>query len=348
METLWFGILAFMITMYVLLDGFDLGAGVLHLLIARTAEERSVVIGTIAHVWDGNEVWLLAAGGTLYFAFPSLYASSFSGFYLPLMIVLWLLMLRAAGIELRHQLHEPVWRKFWDTVFTVSSALLAIFFGASLGNVVRGVPLNAEGYFFEPLWSFSPDPRETGIIDWFTVTMGIVALCTLTMHGACYLSMKTTGDLRRRASAAAGSLWWAVIISSAGAFLGTLAVRPATWHNYIDNPGADLIPLAALAGLAGVKAFLRRNRDVPAFLSSCLFIAGMLAATAFSLYPDLLPATGGGEYSLTVHNAIAGAYGLSVGLIWWPIGMLLAAGYFFYLFRSFRGRVTGSSDNLYH
>ena len=138
----WFLLVALMITAYVLLDGFDLGAGVLHLFIAKTDEERRTVIRAIGPVWDGNEVWLLAGGGTLYFAFPLLYASGFSGFYLPLMMVLWLLMLRAIGIELRTHLQETVWQGFFDGCFGVSSILLAIFFGAALGNVVRGVPLN--------------------------------------------------------------------------------------------------------------------------------------------------------------------------------------------------------------
>src|SRR5256714_9995946 len=139
----WFWLVAVMITAYVVLDGFDLGAGVLHLLIAKTDQERRTVIRTIGPVWDGNEVWLLAGGGTLYFAFPQLYASSFSGFYLPLMIVLWLLILRGIGIEFRAHVRNPVWQNFFDVVFSGSSILLAVFFGVALGNVVRGVPLDA-------------------------------------------------------------------------------------------------------------------------------------------------------------------------------------------------------------
>src|SRR5262245_18827285 len=146
METLWFMIVAVMVTAYVLLDGFDLGAGVIYLLVARRGGERKAVLRAIGPVWDGNEVWLLAAGGTLYFAFPQLYASSFSGFYLPLMMVLWLLMLRAIGIEFRAHVDNPVWQGFFDSVFSISSGLLAIFFGAALGNVVRGVPLGPDGY----------------------------------------------------------------------------------------------------------------------------------------------------------------------------------------------------------
>src|ERR1700746_4044543 len=173
MESLWFAIVAFMIAAYVVLDGFDLGAGVIYLGAARTADERRSIMRAIGPVWDGNEVWLLAAGGTLYFAFPLLYASSFSGFYLPLMMVLWLLMLRAIGIEFRTHIQERVWQGFFDTIFGISSILLAIFFGAALGNVVRGVPLNAEGYFFEPLWTNFRAGSNPGILDWYTVLTGI-------------------------------------------------------------------------------------------------------------------------------------------------------------------------------
>src|SRR6266704_689570 len=151
MGTLWFCLVALMIAIYVLLDGFDLGAGAIHLFVAKTDEERRQVLASIGPVWDGNEVWLLAAGGTLYFAFPGLYASAFSGFYLPLMIVLWLLILRGISIEVRNHIDSPVWKPFWDVIFAGASALLAIDFGAALGNIVRGAPLDAAGNFFLPL-----------------------------------------------------------------------------------------------------------------------------------------------------------------------------------------------------
>src|SRR5579864_9321565 len=151
MGTIWFCLVAIMLAGYVVLDGFDIGAGILHLWIARTEAERRTVLRSIGSVWDGNEVWLIAGGGTLYFAFPTLYAASFSGFYLPLMMVLWLLVLRGIGIEFRMHIENPVWRSLFDGFFAISSALLAIFFGAALGNVVRGVPLGADHFFFEPL-----------------------------------------------------------------------------------------------------------------------------------------------------------------------------------------------------
>src|ERR1700731_1389257 len=153
METLWFCLVAVMVAIYVLLDGFDLGAGAIHFLVAKTNEERRQVIATIGPVWDGNEVWLVAAGGTLYFAFPLLYASGFSGFYLPLMMVLWLLILRGIGVELRPHLDSPVWRDLFDGSFGIASLLLTVFYGAALGNIIRGVPLQADGFFFLPLWT---------------------------------------------------------------------------------------------------------------------------------------------------------------------------------------------------
>src|SRR5437588_11921621 len=142
MPTLWFILIAFMLSMYVVLDGFDLGAGVIHLFAAKNDEERRLILQAIGSVWDGIEVWLIAAGGTLFFTFPLLYASSFSGFYLPLIIVLWLLMLRGISIELRSLFSNPVWSSFWDGLFFIGSALLAIFFGAAMANVIRGVPLD--------------------------------------------------------------------------------------------------------------------------------------------------------------------------------------------------------------
>src|SRR6266852_5879633 len=179
MLLLWFLLVAIMITAYVVLDGFDLGAGVVHLLVARTDDERRAVIRTIGPVWDGNEVWLLAGGGTLYFAFPLLYASGFSGFYLPLMIVLWLLILRGIGVELRMHLESPVWRGFFDGAFSLSSLLLTVFFGAALGNVIRGVPLQKDGYFFLPLWTDWRVGALPGVLDWYTVLAGVVALVAL-------------------------------------------------------------------------------------------------------------------------------------------------------------------------
>jgi len=274
MPTVWFIIVSVMIAAYVVLDGFDLGAGILYLIAGRTTEERRKILRSIGPVWDGNEVWLLAAGGTLYFAYPQLYASAFSGFYLPLMMVLWLLMLRGIGIELRSHMSNPVWQGFFDVVFSLSSGLLAIFFGAALGNVIRGVPLDAAGYFFEPLWTNFKVGPHPGILDWYTV----------------------------------------------------MAV-------------GFLIPIVVFASLAMMFLATRKGQELRAFLASCVYITGMLVGAVFALYPVILPASTDPAHSLTIYNSAAGQHGLTVGLVWWTVGMVLSVGYFVFVYRMFRGKV---------
>jgi cytochrome d ubiquinol oxidase subunit II len=339
MEVLWFSVVAFMLTMYVVLDGFDLGAGILHLFVAKTDDERRTVLNAIGPVWDGNEVWILAAGGTLYFAFPLLYASSFSGFYLPLTIVLWLLMLRGLGIEMQHHVNHEMWRTFWDRSFAVGSILLAIFFGAALGNVVRGVPLNADGYFFAPLWtSFTVEP-DAGILDWFTVMMGLVALFTLTVHGANYLAMKTEGAVQERSRTFARVAWFGVLLTSIGTLVAASSIRPEIWRNYAQHVWGYVFPLLGFVGLIGMVYHNVTKQDARAFFSSATFIVGMLASTAFGLFPNVLPASTDAKNSLTIYNTAAQSYGLQIGIVWWTIGVVLALGYFTYLFYSFRGKV---------
>ena len=348
METLWFALVAIMITAYVILDGFDLGAGILHLVIARTDEERRTVIRTIGPVWDGNEVFLLAGGGTLFFAFPALYASSFSGFYLPLCIVLWLLIGRAIGIEFRHHVDSRVWTDFFDGCFCISSALLAIFFGAALGNVVRGVAIDKDGTFFAPLWTSWRVDNDPGILDWYTVIAGLVALIALAMHGALYVAVKTEGTLNRRARKSAALLWPVLIVITVASLLGTLSVRPQILDNYRNRPIALIIPVLVISALTGMIAFSRRGNDLRAFLSSCVYLATMLVGAAFGLYPNVMPARNDPANSLTIYNTASGHHGLAYGLIWWGIGMGLAVAYFVIVYRMFRGKVTADASGYGH
>ena len=339
MELLWFIIVALMLVAYVVTDGFDIGAGILHLVVARTNRERQMVLRAIGPVWDGNEVWLLAAGGTLYFAFPLLYASSFSGFYLPLMMVLWLLMLRAIGIEFRSHLVGQVWRNFFDAVFALSSILLAIFFGAALGNVVRGVPLGPDGYFFEALWTNWRVGPQPGILDWYTVLAGLVALVTLAMHGALYLAMKTEDEVNERARKIASLLWPAQLGLTFASLIATIAIQPRWDDNYRAHPAGLIIPTMVFLSLAGLLHFLAMRRERAAFLCSACYIVAMLGGAAFALFPYVLPASGDPALGLTVYNTAAGAHGLRVGLAWWSIGMVIAIGYFVFVYRMFRGKV---------
>jgi cytochrome bd ubiquinol oxidase subunit II len=339
MGTLWFVIVALMLTAYVVLDGFDLGAGVIYLLVARNTAERQTVLRAIGPVWDGNEVWLLAAGGTLYFAFPQLYASSFSGFYLPLMMVLWLLMLRAIGIEFREHIQNPVWQDFFDVVFFGSSTLLIIFLGAALGNVIRGVPLHVDGYFFEPLWTNFRVGVNNGILDWYTVMAGVVALVTLTLHGALYVCVKTDSDLCARSRRLATVLAPVLLVLTGVSFVATRYVVPDILGNYIAHPVGLLVPVIVFGSLVVIMWAVPKGKEKLAFRASCTYIAGMLVGAAGALYPVLLPASTNASYSLTIQNSAAGSHGLTVGLIWWTLSMIFALGYFVFVYRMFRGKI---------
>ena len=335
----WFLLVAVMITAYVVLDGFDLGAGALHLVIAKTDQERQTMIRSIGPVWDGNEVWLLAGGGTLYFAFPLLYASGFSGFYLPLMIVLWLLIFRGIGIELRMHLDSPAWRGFFDGCFAIASILLTIFYGAALGNVLRGVPLQKDGYFFLPLWTDWRVGPEPGILDWYTVIAGVVALVALTLHGAHYIAVKTEGELNVRARRIAAVSWPALVAVTVVSLFATVSIRPELLENYNKNPVLFVIPLGVAASLAAMRVFQQRGSDKATFLASSSYLIFMLVGAAAGVYPNLLLSSRDAALNITVFNAASGEHSLSVGLIWWSFGMALALGYFVFVYRMFRGKV---------
>src|SRR4051794_26202146 len=288
MPTLWFILVAFMLTMYVLLDGFDLGAGAIHLAAAKTDDKRRMVIRAIGPVWDGNEVWLIAAGGTLFFSFPLLYASSFSGFYLPLIIVLWLLMMRGLSIELRGHIDNPLWSSFWDGAFFLGSGLLAIFYGAALDNVVRSVPIGEDGYFFQPLWTdFSPTSPNPGILDWYTVLTGLLALSTLVVHGANFIAVKTEHELNTRSRRAARLGWFSTLALTALTTITTFYLRPGMLFAFTERPWGIVLPVMALGGLVGMIYFNLKGQDRASFLSSSAYILGMMTSTAFAVYPEV-------------------------------------------------------------
>lgn len=348
MPTVWFMLVAFMLVAYVIFDGFDIGAGIVSPLLSRSDDDKRLILRTIGPVWDGNEVWLLAAGGTLYFAFPVLYASAFSGFYLPLHMVLWLLILRAIGIEFRMHVDEPVWKGFFDFIFVLSSTLLAIFFGAALGNVIRGVPLGPNGLFFEPLWTNWRVGGENGILDWYTVLAGVVALCALMLHGSLYVGMKTAGALSERAKKLTSRVWPAMLVLTVISLPATVFAVPGILTNYSKAPIGYVIPLVVIASLVCIFVFHRQGSERNAFLSSCVYLASMLGGAAFALYPNVLPASTDPAYNITIYNAASGHYSLSWGLLWWTFGMLIAIGYFVFIYRMFRGKVTLLEGGGYH
>jgi cytochrome d ubiquinol oxidase subunit II len=254
-------------------------------------------------------------------------------------MVLWFLMIRGLSIELRGHIKDPMWTSFWDAMFFIGSTLLAIFFGAALGNVVRGVPLDEDGYFFQPLWTnFSPFNETPGILDWYTILIGILALATLVVHGSNFIAVKTEGEVNTRSRRTARLFAFATAALTLLATLATFWVSPWMLESFNERPYGYVLPVVAIAGLAGMVFFNFKGNERAAFLSSSAYILGMLTSTVFGVYPKVLPAVNPAN-SLTIQNAAASDYGQAVGLVWWSVGMVFAAVYFVVIYRLFRGKV---------
>jgi cytochrome d ubiquinol oxidase subunit II len=339
MATLWFCIVAILIAAYVVLDGFDLGAGLLLLILAKSGSERALVLKSIGAVWSGNEVFLVATGGVLFCSFPTLYASSFSGLYLPLMIVLWLLILRGISIELRTHSEAPLWKPMWDTVFGGASALLALVFGVALGNIVRGVQLDANGFFFLPLWTNFKATGRPGVFDWYTLLVGITALCALAVHGCLWVAHKTSGEFQGRARSLGKRLWWASLAATVVMSFASFAVQPNLSRQVLAHHLGVIFPIAALSGLIGMRLFSARERDAQAFLASCVYLIGMLTSAAFGVFPNVLPSIGTPDLSLTIFNAAASEHGLITALYWFIPGLSLIVLYTVSAYRRSAGKV---------
>ena len=344
MVELWFAIAAAMLIAYVVLDGFDFGAGALHLIVAKTNEERRRVLGAICPFWDGTEVWLLASGGALFAAFPKVLASGLSGFYFAIFLVLWALILRGIAIEFRSHVTAPLWRAFWDVVFALASASLAILFGAALGNLVRGLPLDGQGWFSLPLFTdFTPrDP--VGILDWYTVLTGVFALVALTAHGAAFLSWKTDGLLQQRARRTASFGFIAVAVFWPIVTIATRIAAPDFFAVFPSRPVAWVGALAAIAGLSVASFANRRGQDRRAFLGSCSFLSGLMVATAACSFPALLRSSSDPALAITAYAAANDSHGLATAFSWWLVGFPLAIGYFVVVFRMHRGKTPVAAE----
>jgi cytochrome bd ubiquinol oxidase subunit II len=345
METLWFWIAAVVVAVYVVMDGFDFGAGALHLTVAKIDSERRQVLAAIGPYWDGNEVWLLAGGGVLFLAFPKVLASGLSGFYLAIMLVLWVLILRGTAIEFRSHVGDGMWRGFWDGTFWFASTLAPVLFGAALGNLVRGVPLDERGWFALALYdSFSPT-GALGILDWYTILAGVFALLALGHHGALFLAWKTDGLVRARSSDWAARLYPVVIVVWIVASVATAIVAPDVFSGVTSRPLAWLATALAVGGIAVSFIARRRGRDLVAFLGSAAFLVGILAATAAALFPTMIKSVPDPARSLTAFNSAASALSLSKALYWWPVGFVLAIAYLAFLFRHHQERVQASEND---
>ena len=345
MAELWFVIVTAMLTIYVVLDGFDFGAGALHLFVAKTDQERREVLAAVGPFWDGNEVWLIATGGVLFTAFPAVLASGLSGFYLAIFLVLWLLVLRGISIELRSHVPHALWRSAWDAGFGIASMLLPVLFGAALGNLVRGLPIDANGWFSLSLFTDFTAASPVGILDWYTVSAAAFAGLVIIAHGAVFLAWKTAGSVQRRSRRAAPGLFGAVTVLLPLLTIATARVNAPMLSAVAHRPLAWLALGAAVSGLAAVWLSLRNGRPLSAFLGSCAFIAGMLSATAACLFPVMLRAMDDESRSLSVYNASVPHDSLRIAFAWWLVGFPLAILYFVVLFRMHRGPVSAATGS---
>ena len=350
MEIFWYIVLMTMLAVYIILDGYDFGAGIIHLFFAKKEKDKKAITSAIGPFWDANEVWLIASGGVLFFAFPTLYASSFSGFYLPLIMILWLLIFRAIGLELRGQIHNKIWESIWDKAFGISSLLLALFFGVALGNVVRGVNLGnvVDGistqeahYFFLPLWNptFSPQAEQLGIIDWFTLLLGVIGVVALTIHGANWIIYKSNSGINEKLKKVIFNLNYVqlglVIIS----ILIWHIIEPQPFQNYFKYLWFWIFPIIMMAGLFGLFKVKTFKKDGLGFVFSSLFLFGGIASTVASIFPKVLPSTNTINPDLTIYNVAADEYGLTVGVYWYAIAIVLVAIYFTIQYKVFKGKM---------
>ncbi|CAB4622217.1 MAG: cytochrome d ubiquinol oxidase subunit II [Actinobacteria bacterium] len=330
LQTTWFILYIAIISGYVILDGFDLGVGMLSPFIAHTDHDRRILLNSIGPVWDGNEVWLVLGGGALFAAFPLVYASLFSGFYLAMMLVLLVLIMRTVAIEFRSKRPEAWWRSLWDWTFTISSFGITILLGVALGNVIRGVALDQQG-------NMSVDLLD--LLNPYSLTLGLVAVAMLCLHGAIFLTQKADGDLLERIKNLIPKLLIAFFVLMTALIAWTLLRDEQFAQNFKDRPWTAIFPVLAFVSISTAWLFVRRGAYLSAFLASATMIALLLGAIACGTYPVMLRSTTNSAYNLTVQNASAANETLTVmfviALIGMPFVLLYTAGVYYF----FRGKV---------
>ena len=329
LNLIWFILLGVLLTGYAVLDGFDLGVGMLHLL-ARGDAERRTLIATIGPIWDGNEVWLVTFGGALFAAFPEAYATVFSGFYIVFMLVLLALIFRAVSLDFRSKTESPAWRKTWDVGFFVSSTLATLLFGVGVGNAMIGVPLTERGIYAGGFFN---------LLNPYSILVGLLAITMFLMHGSIYLHLKTTGTLRDRIDR---WMW-----RSYGLFVAMyMVVTIATWFfvprataPFSDNPYAWLVVVINVVAVLSIPYALSRHWSGRAFIASCLTVSALVLLLGMALFPNLVTSTPHPDNSLTIYSAASSPKTLGIMLIVAALGMPFVLAYTAIIYWVFRGRV---------
>jgi cytochrome d ubiquinol oxidase subunit II len=336
LNDVWYALFIVIVAGYLILDGFDLGVGIVQPFFARNDAEHRVVLNSIGPVWDGNEVWLVLAGGVLFAAFPFAYAALFSGFYVPFMLVLLGLILRTVSIEFRGQRPNPGWRALWDYIFFGSSLALALLFGVAFGNIILGVALSAQGDITASL---------IDLLSPFALLVGATTAFMFAMHGAIYLVVKTEGDLQDRIRRALPRLLVVFFLLNTAVVICTLVLNLHITKRYLDQIWPAIFPGLALAALIVVWRMLRAGRDLAAFTASAVMIALLLISVGIGQYPDLLISTTNSSYNLTATNAASQSNTLTVMLVIALIGMPFVILYSSGVYYIFRGKVRIESES---
>lgn len=330
LQTTWYILLGILMAGYGVLDGFDLGVGILHPL-ARTDEERRIFLNAIGPIWDGNEVWLITFGGALFAAFPEAYATAFSAFYTPFMLLLFALIFRAVSIEFRSKIQSTSWKTVWDYSFFISSLIAAILFGVAVGNMIVGIPLDERGVFVGNL---------LGLLHPYPLLLGFLTAALFSMHGTLYLHLKVPfGPLHERTREWMWHAWGIFLVLFLLSTIYTLALVPRAVPNFEKTPWAVVIILTTVLAVANIPRSIYHKSAGQAFLSSCVLILSLVALFGLALWPNLITAANNPSWSLTVYHASSSIGTLKTMLIIAGIGLPLVLTYTTIVYWTFRKRV---------
>jgi len=333
MIELWYGILVLMLTAYLILDGWNIGTGVVHYALSSSQEERRLNLRALGPSWSWHEVWLISFGGTLFMAFPTVYASSFGGFYFAFFLVLWSFILRGIAIEVRNMIGDGMWRSVWDALFWLSSTLLALLIGISAGNLLRGVPLDRNGDFTLPFFTDFGVRGAVGLLDWFTIPVGIFTVLALGAHGASYVAVRSHDAFRSRATATARRWWIAVLAALPVITILTGCVRGAFFTHMLATPAAWPGLLLIVGGAVGLVGGLWRADARWLFPGGCAVLAGLCIAAGAAMFPVMLLSTTADGPSLCAWSCAIPHATLGATLVWWGAAAVLVGGYLYFVLR---------------
>ncbi len=332
LQVIWFILWSVLWAVYFMLDGFVLGTGMLHYYLARNDQERKILINSVGPVWNGNEVWLLTAGGATFAAFPGTYALMFSYLYSALLLLLFSLIIRGVSLEFRGKIGTEGWKKAWDLGIFLGGALPALLLGVAFGNIFSGLPMDAAGYHGSLLSLLNPYGLLTG---------ALFVLLFLT-HGSLYVCVKTEGELCDRSSAAAAKLWIAELLVAV-VFLIATAFATKLYNNYLNAPALLVVPLLAVAAMIGIRVFLAMGKPLMAFASSCVTILMVVFTGVIGLFPNLIPSSIDPAHSLTIYNSSSSSYTLTIMTVVALVFVPIVIAYKIWVYRLFRSTVTGKT-----